>query len=592
LEVDEAADGAPEAPGRSALSWVALAMTLLPFLVAAVVLVVVVRGSYLPIGDQALTEMHVRDIGHHSVLTGLYSRDDWSHPGPMLFYVLAPFYWLTGGSSIGIALGALVINGASIVGMGLIARRRGGTVLMLWTLLACSLLMRTLSADFVRDPWNNYVTVLPFGLLIFLVWAMVDGEQWALPVGVVVASFLAQTHVGFFALALPLVVFGAVWLTVSVLRSEDKGNRRPLIGTGVVALAIGVVLWLPVISDTLVHRDSNASRIVRWFRDASAGVHTIGQGWRVMAGQFAAVPEWLTSHRAPLALSGESSFLYRAPFPLLLVLLVGAAWGYWRMTETDGLRLLATTALAFVLGVIAVARTIDLVFDYRLRWTWVTGMIGLIAIVWCATLAFDRWQPVASRRVVPAIALTGLAVCTIVNVTTAATAGTPQNADGKVLDALLPRVLERLEADPDSKNGQVVVDDGFQASSWYSRGLVLQLERRGYDARMPSPRGLVLGDHRQQDGGDVSAYFVTASDNEIAIRDADPALRPVAKWTSVSDDQLAAYQQAVAALDRDYAAGRISSADRALALRRIDLGNEDPAVSWAVAVYQAEPTPE
>ena len=213
-------------------------MTLLPFLVAVIVLIAV-RGSYLPIGDQALTEMHVRDIGHHSVLTGLYSRDDWSHPGPMLFYVLAPFYWLTGGSSIGLALGALVINGASIVGMGLVARRRGGTVLMLWTLLACSLLMRTLSADFVRDPWNNYVTVLPFGLLIFLVWAMVDGERWALPVGVVVASFLAQTHVGFVALALPLLAFGAVWLIVSVLRSKDRGTRRSLIRTAAISSAIG-----------------------------------------------------------------------------------------------------------------------------------------------------------------------------------------------------------------------------------------------------------------------------------------------------------------------------------------------------------------
>jgi hypothetical protein len=122
--------------------------------------------------------------------------------------------------------------------------------------------------------------------------------------------------------------------------------------------------------------------------------------------------------------------------------------------------------------------------------------------------------------------------------------------------------------------------------------LVLQLERRGYDARMPSPRGLVVEDHRQQDGGDVSAYLVTASDNEIAIRDADPTLRAIARWTSVSDDRQVAYQEAVAALDRDYAARRINDADRALALRRIDLGNQDPAVAWAVAVYQADAAPE
>jgi hypothetical protein len=574
------------------LDWAALGLTLLPFLVGAIVLVVVVRGSYLPIGDQALTEMHVRDIGHHSVLTGLYSRDDWSHPGPMLFYVLAPFYWLTGGASIAMGLGTLVINGASIVGMALVARRRGGAMLMLWTLLGCSLLVRTLGADFVRDPWNNYVTVLPFGLLIFLVWAMVSGELWALPVGVVVASFLGQTHVGFVALALPLLAFGAIWLAVSAFRSEDTAARWRLVRTAAFSFSIGLVLWLPVIVDTVIHRDSNVSRIIRWFRDARAGVHTIGQGWRVVAGQFAAVPEWMTSHRSPLALSGESSFLYQAPFPVLLLLVAGAGVGYWQMKRTDGLRLLATITLTFALGVLAVARTIDLVFDYRLRWTWVLGMVGFVAVVWCAALGFERWRPAVARRVLPAIALVGLAVCTIVNVTTAATAGVPQHADSKVLATLLPRVLETLDSDPDSKHGQVIVDDGFQASSWYSRGLVLQLERRGYDARMPSPRGLVVDGNRQEDDGPVGAYLVVASDNEIETRDADPSLRLIAKWSSVGFDQQLAYKQAAAALDRDYAAGSISSADRALALRRIDLGNRDPAVSWAVAVYQAEPAPE
>lgn len=59
-----------------------------------------------------------------------------AHPGPLMFYVLAPFYWLTGQSSIDINLGALVINGGSIVGMALIARRRGGVPPMLFVLIA------------------------------------------------------------------------------------------------------------------------------------------------------------------------------------------------------------------------------------------------------------------------------------------------------------------------------------------------------------------------------------------------------------------------------------------------------------------------
>jgi hypothetical protein len=81
---DEPAPVAVDAPSRAhesrAVTRFALALALLPFAVAAVVLIFVVRNSYLPMSDHALTEMHVRDIGYHSVLTGLYSRDDWSHP--------------------------------------------------------------------------------------------------------------------------------------------------------------------------------------------------------------------------------------------------------------------------------------------------------------------------------------------------------------------------------------------------------------------------------------------------------------------------------------------------------------------------------
>ena len=39
----------------------------------------------------------------------LYSRFGWHHPGPLYFYLLAPWYWLSG-STAGMQAGALVIN--------------------------------------------------------------------------------------------------------------------------------------------------------------------------------------------------------------------------------------------------------------------------------------------------------------------------------------------------------------------------------------------------------------------------------------------------------------------------------------------------
>jgi len=575
-----------------AASRFAIAATLLPFVVSALVLILAVRGAYLPISDHALTEMHVRDIGHHQVLVGLYSRDDWSHPGPLLFYVLAPFYWLTGRASIALSLGALAINGGSIAAMALIARRRGGMPLMICTLLACSLLVRTLGPNFVRDPWNNYVTVLPFALLVFLVWAMTFGDRWALFGGVFVASFLAQTHVGFVVLALPLLAIGAVWFTVISLRAgKTDRDRSQLIATGASAVALGCFLWLPVFIDVVVHRPSNLARIARWFRRADAGIHSLGQGWRVVSAQFAAVPEWLTTNRAPLHYTGEPSFLYSAPAPWLLIAVGLAAYGFRRLGRLDGLRFVALFSAAFVLGVIGVERTVGLVFEYRLRWTWAIGMLGFIAIAWSLWLCASRWRPAVAGRVGMTIGLVGLVVCSAVNITTAARAGTPQKDDVKVLDAVLPGVLGALDGIPRS-NGAVLVDDGqFQVSSWYSRSLVLQLERHGYDARMPADRGPIVSDHRTYDGGPLAARLVVAQDGEIELRDQDPNLRRVAEWTSVTDEQIRAFQADAAALDQELANGTISFVDHANAEAAIDLSNLDPAIAWALAVYVDVGTP-
>ncbi len=65
--------------------WI-LAAAMLPFLVTAITQVVHGR-DLVPAGDLAATELLVRDVGHHEVLVGLFSRSDWSHPGPLWFYI-------------------------------------------------------------------------------------------------------------------------------------------------------------------------------------------------------------------------------------------------------------------------------------------------------------------------------------------------------------------------------------------------------------------------------------------------------------------------------------------------------------------------
>lgn len=563
----------------------ALAMALLPLAVSAIVLVLDIGNGYLPTADHALTEMQVRDVGRHEVLIGLYSRADWAHPGPIYFYLLAPLYRLAGGTSIAMNLGALFINGASITGMAVIARRKGDTPLMLCTLLGCSLVVRTLGAEFIHDPWNNYVTVLPFGLMIFLAWAMSAGDTWALPVATAVASFLAQTHVSFVALALPLLAWGAGWLAVLAVRSTaDPARRRDLVRSALLSIAILAVLWAPPLLDVVLHDPSNAERTVRWFGEEEGGTHTAVDGWRVITGQFGLEPEWLTNPRRPFILTGESSHLYSPLRPWLLLLAGAAGWLLWRRRRTDGWRLVMTVGAALGLGVFAVARTVGPAFDYRLRWTWMPAMVAFVAIAWAGWLVvWGRFRN--GGRWLTVVAVASLLVLTGVNTANAARAGTPQGPESAALEALIPPVLEAVG----TGDGEVLVTDTLNGS-WYTRGLVLQLERSGVEARVPPDRADLFGEHRVRRRGEVRARLLVAVDAELFALVDQSGLRLLARWSTVSDQEAARIERRGAELNANLRSGRISSFEHSKETGELtaDVPRAGRAGIYAVAVFLDE----
>ncbi|MDQ6946968.1 MAG: hypothetical protein M3256_12055, partial [Actinomycetota bacterium] len=179
-------------PVKKLPSWLAVAvitLVVLPLGAAVADQVFAVGGSYNPVDDDAAIELHTRDVGRYQVELGQYSRDDWSHPGPALFYLLALPYRLTGSSSIGNIVGALVINGLSVVGILVLAHRRGGGPLLCISAVGCALLIRGFGPLFLADPWNPLVPVLPFGFFLFLVWEMTCGGVRALPAAAAVGTF-------------------------------------------------------------------------------------------------------------------------------------------------------------------------------------------------------------------------------------------------------------------------------------------------------------------------------------------------------------------------------------------------------------------
>jgi hypothetical protein len=582
-------DGDATARRARTVALVAVALAALPFVVSAVSLIFFVGSEYHPPSDHALIEMQVRDVGDHTPLHGLYSRADWSHPGPFYAYLTAPLYRASGESQLATNLVALAVNAASVIGMGLLARRRGGLPAMLCTLVATSLLLRTLGADFTQDPWNCFVTVLPYGLMIVLTWSLACGDRRALLPATVVASFLAQVHVGFVVLALPLLALGAVALVVDRWRHPPADDPRPawraLAGPFALSLAVGTVLWIPTIVDTVTESPSNLERTIDWFSEAEGGTQTLGDGWAAVTGQFGPPVEWLTNMRGSDYFTGEPLDLRDPPPPVLLLVVAGAAVVLVRLRPRVGGRLVATLGVALTLGVLAVARTVGGAFYYRLRWLWIPPAIAFVVVAWAAWLAAARRWPGSARHLVTG-GVVALAAVTAVNTATAATSGVPLEGDSEVVAAITPPVLDAVDHDPDA--GPVLVSDVLGNGAWYARGLVLQLERAGIDARVPEDQAVLFGDHRVLgDDEEPQARLLVLFDEAIPRFIEQPGLRLLTQWSSVGDEEFDRWYELVDA----YQQGDLGPDEFFDEIRATDLAGRHPATYMRVAVFVDERPP-
>lgn len=502
--------------------WIGLAFVLVPFL-AAIVGLLPVGGRFHAVSDQAIDEMLARDVGRHMVLLGPFAQYNWNHPGPAMFYSLALPYRLAGSNSTGFWIGALLINAAAVAAMALVAKRLGGTALMMLTLIGCAFLMHTLGADFLRNPWNPYLPVLPFGALIFLVWAMACGDAWALPVAAAVATFCIQTHISYVVLALPLFVGGAVWLLWNATRGRANRNvrspsTRTLARAGVATCAVLLVTWLPPLYEEISRPTGNLTKVARFFQHPPPGPHhSLLQGLRVVAGEFSVLPQWMRGIARPNPLTSEPTALNISPMPLLIVAFVAGGIVLWRSRQSRlqanerGWRLAAIVGVALVLGVVSIARTVGPAFAYRLRWSPLLAMLAMVVAAWAAWTIVAPRASKALRRNLMFVSLVTLALLVTADTVAAMRAGTPQGNQSDVVSKLAASTLATLPRG----RGDVLVRT-LDPLTGYQAGLVLWLERHGVAARVDPILSIAYGSNRvHHKHQSLRAVVTVASDRNV-----------------------------------------------------------------------------
>jgi hypothetical protein len=518
-EPPSAAEGQQARLARN-LAWGAVLAALIPVVVAAFR---AVQHEWVPVGDNGLIAIRARDVfSSHPPLLYTWSSASvsagfgFNHPGPLLFDLLAVPTALTD-SWAGLAIGAALINAATVIGIAVFAYRRGGPLLSTAATAVTAALCWTMGSSLLFDPWSPNSLLLPFLLFLLLVWSMSCGDLVALPFAAGVGSLLLGTNLGFGLLVPVIVLWGLIGLTVALRRRRRSDPeswpvvRRRMVRAVVIAVGVFVVCWIqPVIEQLTGDGEGNLTRASRALGDIPA---TLGaeHGLQLFAG---AASRWMQ----PWSLrAGDWSYASVGLAAAVTVVGAGiliACFVIARRRRDDvATALVITAAVAAATGLVSSIRTptdpLGVLAGYQTRWLWGLGAFLTFAVV--ATLA-RAFVPDGRRSLQVVAGFTALTlVLVVVNLPTR-----HEGSDAPDYTQPVVRDLNRQIADLEG-TGTLFVDwRGEPRSQNYGSATLAELERRGIPFKVQD-QVLVrsLGSNRRFTG--------TNATEELRVRTGDDA---------------------------------------------------------------------
>jgi hypothetical protein len=505
--------------------------------------IVVSRSPLTLYGDQALIELGARRAAHFDQLVGPYSRDGFHHPGPVLFYLLAPFVRIFTSSGAGLYLGAIAISGAALTATVAFLWRRVGPLAALSAVVAIDLFCLCVRVGTLREPWNPYLIVAPMVLFVVLWAAGITGSAGAGLWSLVIGSYLVQTHIATAGVVITMTAIFAAHVVRSRWRRRSRQvaiphGWRPARITGLVVL---VLVWIPSLVE-LWRDQPNNLRLLWGFFTSTRATPPLQQSLTAVADAWTIVP--FGNHDYVLA-------LHRSPTELgvgVALLLVGLALAVelgCRRRQPLTLALASAGGLGVLVGTISLALSPPPVYPYYTIWLAYVPVSIMLAIG-VAILApgerpphpghrADQWagagRPLFGRRVVIVCAAAAVIAATFtvhsdlrmgpIRATTGSGPWPPGNAgapQGRV------RTIEETSALGAGAEGvlrptdrSVTLTIGTPSLWPYAAGIVLQLDRHGVQSTVaPASWALYFGQERAP-GRPVSVtYFLYAPSDPMA----------------------------------------------------------------------------
>lgn len=449
------------------------------FLVAVVE---VLRQGWVPVSDDALIALHVRDVPGHLPLVGAYSRFGWSHPGPVAYYYLTLAYRLFASNPAGLMVGTLLLGFGGTLWAWLVARRVDRLAGAL-VLLAMTLVMLGRDAVDLRDPWNPYVGVLLTGTLIVVAWAAAERRAGSVFALVPLGSFLVQGHVGYAPVVAAVVLAAAAGALTSDAWTPDRPQRPFPVTAAVGGICLGFAMWLPPLIQQFTGDPGNL-----WEVAVSASGEGAPAGFaratRLVFAAFAVPPSWL-GRALPLLTDGiDPNWI----LPLLAAVPVFAVAVVAIRRDRAKARLMIVCGAAVGGSLVAISRIAGPVHEYLFAGLGVTAAVVVALGAW---VLLDDFGGTHAQRWCALGALAVVVVASIPLVVWQAGASVPYPSTTRGVSSIATELIADANGDP------VFIEAVPEFTAYAALpGFVLALEESGIDVVVPEDAELEFGEHR------------------------------------------------------------------------------------------------
>lgn len=532
------------------------ALAVVPFVVAVVVLVTGVR--WFPAGDMAQAELHMRGFFGHPPLVGAAGRIvsdtgfQGSHPGPSLWVAMLPVYLIGGSSSDALLAAAASVHIASIAVILLLAHRRGGRVLTWSMAIVIAAVVRSAGTDFMIEPWNPWLALLPFIVFMFLIFDLVDEILWrnrhpapgssrnlfTLAAAIAVGSHCVQSHAGYALLVVPPLALALLFSTAQSVRdgADPDVRRRWWRRSSPILVATGTTffVWLPPFLDQMRRTPGNLTILLQHFGSPEEPTLGLAKSWNILSTQLNLVGPWLVGPGGT-----DVRTLHWLGFGLFVALCGSALVASVRLRMRVHTTSLLTLVGFMVLGAISIVRIFGPYYEYTVRWLWMIAASTVAVSLWTISCVLGERGSVRDRSrtvrfasdVVPAVVLTVLAAVSVWQVVDRVKL--PGATDSRILSGLIDDTVDAL--DP-SKTYQIRFYDPYTLNAT-GFGLLLELERRGFDVKVDPEFAAAALPHRTapMEATDAVLWVVVGPTLDKAI--ADPNLQLIASFNPRSPEE-------------------------------------------------------